>query len=131
LNCPEFINIALEKLEMEEQIAEEHMDSKTKNKLRSTLDEVIVEKHAQNVINKQGTGCKEMLKNNKLDELKKMYKLFSRVEGTLKYILLEMGPYIESRGQIVIDDKELQKDPVKFTQKLLELKKEMDETVVE
>ena len=26
LNCPEFINIALEKLEMEERIAEEHMD---------------------------------------------------------------------------------------------------------
>jgi cullin 3 len=131
LNCPEFINIALEKLEMEERIAEEHMDPKTKGKLNNTLNEVIIENHAQNVINKDGTGCKEMLKNNKIEELTKMYSLYSRVDTTLKYILLEMGPYIESRGQIVIGDEELLKDPVKFTQKLLELKKEMDEIVVQ
>jgi cullin 3 len=31
-----------------------------------------------------------MLKNNKLDELKDMYTLFSKVETTLKYILAEM-----------------------------------------
>ena len=131
LNCPEFINIALEKLEMEERIAEQHMDPKTKGKLNSTLNEVVIEKNAQAVINKEGTGCKEMLKNKKLDELRNMYTLFSRVDSTLKYILLEMGPYIEGRGQVVIEDEELLKDPVKFTEKLLELKKEMDEIVVE
>ena len=130
LNCPEYINMALEKLEMEEQIAEEHMDPKTKNKVRNTLNDVVIEKHAQDVINKEGTGCKEMLKNKKVDELTKMYNLYSRVETTLKFILLEMGPYIEGRGTVVIQDEELLKDPVKFTQKLLELKREMDEIVV-
>ena len=129
LNCPEYINMATEKLEMEEQIAEEHMDQKTKAKVKNTLNDVIVEDHAQAVINKEGTGCKEMLKNKKLDELRKMYSLFSRVDTTLKYILLEMGPYIEGRGTIVIQDEDLLKDPVKFTQKLLELKREMDEIV--
>jgi hypothetical protein len=131
LNCPEFINIALEKLENEDLIADQHMDPQTKGKLNSTLNEVIIEKHAQDVINKEGTGCKEMLKNKKLEELTKMYSLYSRCDGTLKYILLEMGPYIESRGTIVIEDEELLKDPVKFTEKLLDLKKEMDEIVVE
>lgn len=131
LNCPEFINIALEKLEMEELIADQHMEPKTKQKLNKTLDDVIIQEHAQTVINKEGTGCKEMLKNKKLDELTKMYTLYRRVEGTLKYILLEMGPYIESRGMVVIEDEELLKDPVKFTEKLLELKKEMDEIVKE
>lgn len=131
LNCPEFINIALEKLEMEDNIADQHMEPKTKQKLNKTLDEVIIEKHAPVVINKEGTGCKEMLKNKKLEELTKMYTLFRRVEGTLKYILLEMTPYIEGRGQVVIEDEELLKDPVKFTEKLLELKKEMDEIVLE
>lgn len=131
LNCPDFINVALEKLEMEEKIAQEHMDPKTLGKLKQTLHDVLVEKDAQTVINKEGTGVKEMLNNKKLDELSKMYSLYSRVDGTLKYILLEMGPYIETRGQEVINNEELQKDPVKFTEKLLELKKEMDEIVVE
>lgn len=48
-----------------------------------------------------------MLKNNKLDELAEMYKLFSKVESTLKFILNEMGPYIEERGKSLIDDEEL------------------------
>ena len=107
------------------------MDPKTKGKLNSTLNEIVVERDAQLVINKEGTGVKEMFSNKKLNELSKMYQLYSRVDGTLKYMLLEMGPYIESRGTIVIEDEELLKDPVKFTEKLLELKKEMDEIVVQ
>lgn len=78
---------------------------------------------------KPGTGCKAMLKNNKLDELKDLYKLFSKVETTLKHILGEMGPYIEERGKSFIDDDELKKDAVKFTRALLSLKKEMDDMV--
>ena len=131
LNCPEFIDVVLEKLEMEEKIAQEHMDPKTLGKLKLTLNSVLIEKEAQTVISKEGTGVKEMLNNKKLDELRKMYELYSRVEGTLKYILLEIGPYIESRGLEVINNEELQKDPVKFTSKLLELKKEMDEIVAD
>ncbi len=70
-----------------------------------------------------------MLKNNKLDELSEMYRLFSKAEDTLKFILAEMGPYIEERGKGLIDDEELRKDPVKFTTQLLKLKKEMDDMV--
>lgn len=70
-----------------------------------------------------------MLKNNKLDELSEMYRLFSKAEETLKFILAEMGPYIEERGKSLIDDIELWKDPTKFTTMLLNLKKEMDNMV--
>ena len=77
----------------------------------------------------EGTGCKEMFKHKKLDELALMYRVFKRVESTLKYILAEMGPYIESRGDAIIKDEALLKEPVEFTKKLLALKQEMDEMV--
>jgi len=70
-----------------------------------------------------------MLKNNKLNELKEMYQLFSKVDTTLKYILEVIQPYIEERGKSFIDDDELKKDAVKFTKALLGLKKEMDDMV--
>lgn len=130
-NCPEFVNIALETLEIEEKIAEEHMDPKTMGKLKATLNDVVIDKHAEAVINKEDTGIKVMLHNKKLDELTKMYELYSRVENTLKFILLEFGPYIEERGGLIVNDEKLREDPVSFTEKLLELKKEMDEIVVE
>ena len=55
-----------------------------------------------------------------------MYRIFRRVESTLKYIIQKMNPYIENRGQKIIEDEALLKDPIDFTKKLLELKQEMD-----
>lgn len=58
-----------------------------------------------------------------------MFRIFKRMEGTLKYIIAKMGPYIESRGEKIISDETLLKDPIEFTKKLLELKSEMDDMV--
>ncbi len=40
-----------------------------------------------------------------------------------------MEPYIEKRGEVIVKDENLQKDPVEFTKKLLDLKQEMDNMV--
>lgn len=40
-----------------------------------------------------------------------------------------MAPYIEARGEKIVTDEALLKDPIEFTAKLLALKKEMDEMV--
>ena len=37
-----------------------------------------------------------------------------------------MNPYIEKRGEAIVKDDNLLKDPIAFTQKLLDLKSEMD-----
>lgn len=58
-----------------------------------------------------------------------MYRLFKRVESTLKYIIQKMSPYIEDRGKKIVEDEALLKDPIEFTKKLLELKSEMDNMV--
>jgi len=51
-----------------------------------------------------------------------MFRIFKRVESTLKFIIQKMNPYIEGRGQKIIEDEALLKDPIEFTKKLLELK---------
>ena len=105
------------------------MQSKTKGGIAQCMCDVIVEEHCTQVINKP-TGCRNMLKNNKLNELTDMYALFSKVPSTLKNILSEMAPYIEDRGKSIIDDDENKKDPIKFTKTLLQLKAEMDTMVM-
>jgi hypothetical protein len=44
-----------------------------------------------------------------------MFRIFRRVEGTLKFIIQKMNPYIESRGQKIVEDEALLKDPISFT----------------
>lgn len=42
-----------------------------------------------------------------------------------------MIPYIESRGEKIVKDEELLQKPIEFTQKLLDLKFEMDKMLEE
>lgn len=75
------------------------------------------------------SGCDSMFNHKKLDQLELMYKMFKRVETTLRLIVQKMGPYIEQRGSKIVTDENLLKDPIEFTKSLLELKAEMDEMV--
>jgi cullin 3 len=67
-----------------------------------------------------------MFQHSKLDELALMYRIFRRVESTLKFIIEKMQPYIESRGEKIVQDEELVKNPVEFTKRLLAFKGEID-----
>lgn len=60
-----------------------------------------------------------------------MYKIFKRDANTLTLIIHKMIPYIEGRGEKIVKDENYLKDPIEFTTKLLELKREMDKMIEE
>ena len=43
-------------------------------------------------------GCAYMFNEKKIDQLRIMYNIFSRVDSTLKYIIEIMDPYIMQEG---------------------------------
>jgi hypothetical protein len=45
-----------------------------------------------------------MFQHKRLDELALMFRIFKRVENTLKFIIQKMNPYIEGRGEKIIGD---------------------------
>ena len=96
--------------------------------LLNTIQTEIIEKQAANLV-EMNTGCESMFQHSKLKELALMYKVFRRVESTLKYIIEKMRPYIEERGDKIVMDEALVKEPVEFTAKLLAFKAEMDSMV--
>ncbi|CAI2383746.1 unnamed protein product [Moneuplotes crassus] len=130
LSCPEYIAVVQETLEMEEQILVDYMDQSTKNQLKLALNKILIEWKAEEIITRQESGCQELLKNKSVYLLSQMYLLYSRVEPTLKYILLELSNYVEELGQILISNEGLQKQPIKFVEKLLELMAEIQEIVL-
>lgn len=72
-----------------------------------------------------------MFTHSRLDELGLMYKIFKRDANTLTLIIHKMIPYIEGRGEKIVKDENYLKDPIEFTTKLLELKREMDKMIEE
>lgn len=127
-NCPEYLREAEQNILKEESRADYLLQQETKSKLLSVIQAEVIEKQAQNLVEKD-TGCDQMFHHKKLEELALMFRLFKRVESTLKYIIQKMAPYIEGRGEKIVTDEAFLKDPIKFTSELLALKKEMDEMV--
>lgn len=128
LNCPEYLEIVNKNLTEEEKRSDYFLQPETKKRLLEVCEKELIGKRAEVLVNKE-SGCDRMFQNKKLDELGLMYKVFKRDESTLKYILAKMGPYIISRGEKIVKDETLLKNPIEFSRKLLELKAEMDELV--
>jgi hypothetical protein len=51
-------------------------------------------------------GCAYMFNEKKIDQLRIMYNIFSRVESTLKYIIEIMDPFIMQEGGKIIKNPE-------------------------
>lgn len=128
LNCPEYLRVAEEHLIKEEERAGYYLQAETKGPLMTAIQTEIIEKIAPILVEKD-TGCDSMFNHSKLEELALMYNVFKRVDTTLKYIIQKMQPYIEARGEKIVKDEALLKDPVEFTAKLLGFKKEIDDLV--
>jgi Cullin family len=128
LNCPEYLDTVDKQLTKEEERADYFLQPETKLRLLKECELELIASRAEVLVN-MDSGCDTMFNNKKLIELALMYRVFRRDETTLKYILSKMGPYIIKRGDKIVKDEQLLKDPIAFTTKLLELKAEMDELV--
>jgi hypothetical protein len=58
-----------------------------------------------------------------------MYNIYSRIESTLKYIIEIMDQYIMQEGKKITTNEENLKNPLLFTQKILDLKDEIDNII--
>ncbi|CAI2385484.1 unnamed protein product [Moneuplotes crassus] len=132
LNNIEFIISATDKIELEEQMADNYIKDnqihpKTKPKLSKILNEVFIGKSAETLIQQEQERLREMLRSKKFDQYSKMCSFFSRLDSTFELILFEMKAYISKcLGQEIIENEDLHKDSALFTQAIIDLKKETD-----
>src|SRR3546814_6495724 len=72
----------------------------------------------------ENSGCVVMMKEQKLDDLRRMYMLFSRVPATLELVRDCMNQYVRRLGAEVVAEQDTTKDPVMFVQNLLDRSEE-------
>ena len=57
----------------------------------------------------ENSGCKIMLRDDKLDDLRRMYALFARVPPTLEGLRGAMAEFVRAAGRELVADQEQQK----------------------
>lgn len=98
-----FCRIATQRIFEEHERSRYTLSQMTEPKVLQVLDDCLVRKNIEEVVNLEGTGVRSMLQNGQLDALKSVYTLNTRVDpskqaltNVVKKQIVEMGRQINS-----------------------------------
>jgi len=132
-STPDYLIKAERVLNEERNRVMEYLNLASESKLLRVCEEEILEKVEMNLLEKEGSGCRILLANDKVDDLKRMFRLFSRLEGgpdkglnpianIVQTFISTMGNELILKRQARLDGGEKDKnDDPEFVKSLLEL----------
>ena len=129
-STPEYVLIELQFLEEEKNRQEELLNELFLPRLNALIYEKIIGTNMKELVEME-SGVKNMLENNKYNELTNLYELFKFYEPSLHEVAKVFRAYIEKRGNALREDKEIYNDPKKMVPKLIDLQKEINSLVKE
>ena len=85
--------------------------------------------HSQTLVDMENSGCVAMLRDERIDDLRRMYDLFTRVPHTLECLREAVCEHVKRTGRELVSDQERIKDPVEFVKGLLQMRDKYDRVV--
>mmetsp|Transcript_23586 Transcript_23586/g.33795 ORF Transcript_23586/g.33795 Transcript_23586/m.33795 type:complete len:737 (+) Transcript_23586:90-2300(+) len=128
-STPDYLLKAEAALNEERNRVAEYLNADSEPKLLRVCEDELLEKVERTLLDKEGSGCRVLLANDKSEDLQRMYRLFSRLENGLnpmativQSFIAEMGKGIIDRRQARLDGGEKDKpDDPKFVKGLIDL----------
>ncbi|OQR80766.1 Cullin family protein [Achlya hypogyna] len=97
--CPDFMQKADKRLAEEHNRVLQYLNASTEPKLKAIVERELIENHAKALVDMEGSGCVAMFRDDRVDDLRRMYLLFKRAPASA---LEEIGScvtnYIKSTG---------------------------------
>lgn len=128
-STPDYLIKAEEALKEERARVGDYLNSSSEAKILKVVEEEILEKVETVLLEKESSGCRALLQNDKSEDLQRMFRLFQRLENGLVPIANIVQAFITSMGQEVISRREARldggekdkNDDPKFVKALIEL----------
>ena len=127
-STPEYVVIELEFLKEEIERQNELINIIFHERLCTIVYQQIIGRNMKELV-EMDSGVKNMLENNKLDDLSNLYDLFKNYEPSLHEIAKIFKKYILKRGTALRENKEIYKDPKKMVPELISLQREINTLV--
>lgn len=128
LSTPEYLIKAEEALDSEKARVHDYLNNSSESKLLKVVEEEILEKVEMALLEKESSGCRALLQNDKSDDLQRMFRLFARLENGLHPIATMLQEFVTDMGNDVIKRREARlesekdkNDDPKFVKSLIEL----------
>lgn len=114
-----------QRINEESQRAKHYLDEGTEDAIVKVVEHELITVHMKTVLEMENSGVVHMLKNQKVDDLNRMYLLFARVPEGLKCLVERVSAYLREQGRALVTD-DAKGDALSFVQSLLDLKDKMD-----
>lgn len=124
--CSDYVIKAEARLGEELARVRNYLSATTEVKLKQVAEHELITVHAKTLLELENTGFSCMLRENKLQELQRIYNLFARVPVCLEMLRDAMFRFVKQAGLDIISSQETNKEPVVFVRSILELKGKFD-----
>ncbi|RZC51942.1 hypothetical protein C5167_020362 [Papaver somniferum] len=105
-SCPEYMIKAEECLKREKDRVTHYLHSSTEEKLIEQVQEQLLSKVSQQLLEKEHSGCYALLREDKTEDLTRMYDLFSKIPKGLDPVSLMFKQHVTSEGIAVVNQAE-------------------------
>lgn len=99
---PEFMRKADRCINAERERAEQYLNSQTKERLQRVCEKELLTEHQSRMLAKENSGLVALLENNKHDDLKLLFKLYSRVQSGLGPVGNILKEHIKKEGMELV-----------------------------
>lgn len=101
-STPQYLVKAEECINAEKTRVENYLHRSSEDKLLRVVESELLAKYEETLLNKENSGCRCLLRNNKVDDLSRLYRLFLRVPQGLDPIGVIFRQHITDEGMDVL-----------------------------
>lgn len=125
-SCSEYMKKVEIRLKEEQARVSHYLDPTTDPKIREVTERELISAHMKLLLEMENSGLISMLRDDKIDDLKRMYSLYGRVPGGLMLMRDMMSNDVKEIGKAIVTDEEKAKELGTYVQSLLDLKDKYD-----
>lgn len=116
-----------QRINEEAERAKHYLDEFTEDLIVQVVEKELITNHMRTIVEMENSGVVHMLKNQKTEDLARMFRLFNRVPEGLKTVVECVSQYLREQGRALVTDEDGGKgDALSFVQNLLDLKDRFD-----
>jgi len=105
-SCPEYMLKAEECLKQEKDRIIHYLHASSETKLLHEAERELLSQYEQELLDKEHSGCMALLRDDKTEDMSRMFRLFSRVPSGLQPISDMFKKHIESEGMTLVKQAE-------------------------
>ncbi|XP_057964979.1 cullin-1 [Malania oleifera] len=105
-SCPEYMIKAEECLKKERDRVSHYLHSSTEQKLVETVQNELLVAHATLLLEKEHSGCRALLRGDKVEDLTRMYRLYNKVPHGLEPVAIMFKQHVAAEGTALVNQAE-------------------------